>query len=423
MKKIIFCFFIIICIFTSCSVSDAPAHSSELQNPALPFSSESVLTSVNEIMSGESYKAIDINTKLLKIENTNVVFPVLPTAELNELLENKLKKFISELDFAYTPEVIDFYYNNAFDTASYVFYISDSSELFNSSKLCFSYRTDTLECAFLNDYFYEEDFNRIIKETCGTDVISLDAFAVSEDGVYVFHNGNFYHISRDLFKINSTFSVFYPEDYFPVTDYDRKYVALTFDDGPNPNTTSALIKMLEEKDVKATFFMVGYNIKEYKSTVKKVYEAGHDIGIHSYGHSNYSLMESDKVIADIDSCADMIYSIVGKRPYLVRPPFGSIDMAKIDAKNYFFVNWNVDPLDWKHDTAAQIADEALKFIKPGSIVLLHDIYQRSCDAAELIIDSLKEDGYRFVTISELYDLNGKISDNKLHFFKEDYNVE
>ena len=169
--------------------------------------------------------------------------------------------------------------------------------------------------------------------------------------------------------------------------------------------------------------MVGYNIEEYPYLVKKVYSEGHDIGVHSYGHSNYSQLPFDKVLEDVDKCSNLIYSTIGKRPYLVRPPYGDIKEEEIDTPDYFFVNWNVDPYDWKLSSADEIAKDAIKHTRTGSIILLHDIYTVSCEAADLIITDLKQKGYRFVTISEYFDLNGKKADNKLHFFLEDYNVE
>ena len=422
MKRILFVLLVLFACLTSCSISDSVQVNTNTQSPEPMLSEEVCLTQSNTIYSGNLYSYLD--SKEEYFGKTKAVLPILPTKELQLSLENKIRKFVSESELSYEPYEIDFYCENAFSTISFVFYVSDSTEAYDSNKMYFSYNINTLQESVFRDYFNKHDYTQVCMKYFGIENPDIDGFTIDADGIIAFHNNKSYFISSDVFNkdYNKDYNlyVFHPEDYSPVKTTDSKYVAITFDDGPNPYTTPGLVEMLKEKGVKATFFMVGYNISEFPSVVKKVYEGGHDIGIHSTKHSNYGLMKPDEVIDDIDNCSDLIYKIIKKRPYLVRPPYGSIKIDEIDTKDYFFVNWNVDTLDWKSDSPEQIAKSALETIRPGSIILLHDIYQTSCDAAGLIIDKLLEEGYRFVTISEFYDLNGKETDSKLHYFSGDY---
>lgn len=423
MKRVLFLLVFFVFILTSCSVSEHP----ELivQSETLPLiSSEQVLLPKESLLSGKSYFDLSLNSEVIKIGDTSVVLPEMPSQELADFLICDIEAYLNSLELPLGQKVLDFHYDEGFSTRTFTFYLSDSSDFYNLPNLHFSYNVETLKRAEISDFFESDELLTICNELYGVEEITVDSFAVSAEGVTLFSNGNPLFIEAAYVKRDpDEISVFYPNDYHPVTDPKEKYVAITFDDGPNPYSTPGLLDMLDKKGVKATFFMIGYNIEEYGYIVKKVYNGGHDIGIHSYGHSNYLALSPEEIINDLDKCSNMIYSIVGKRPYLVRPPFGNIDISKIDTEKYFFVNWNVDPLDWQYDSPEVIANEALKYIRSGSIILLHDIYKTSCEAAEIIIDKLLKDGYRFVTLSEYFDLDGKKTDNKLHFFLEDYNVE
>lgn len=418
MKRILLILLTLFICFTSCSLSENVQVNTNTHPPAIMQTEEVRLAPSETIYSGNLYAYLD--SKEEYFNRTKVVLPVLPTEELQLSLESKISKFIAESDLPYEPDEIDFYCESAFSTVSFVFYVSDSTEAYDNDKMYFSYNTDTLRESEFRDYFNKYDYTQVCIKYFGKENPEVERFTVNSDGITAFYDSTSCFISSEEFDKDYNLYVFHPDDYSPVTVLDDKYVAITFDDGPNPQTTPGLIEMLKEKGVKATFFMVGYNISAFPSVVKNVYDNGHDIGIHSSKHSNYSLMKSDEVIEDIDKCSDMLYKIIKKRPYLVRPPYGSIKIDEINTKDYFFVNWNVDTLDWKSESPEQIAESALKSIRSGSIILLHDIYQTSCDAAGLIIDKLLEDGYRFVTISEFYDLNGKETDSKLHYFSGDY---
>ena len=415
MKKSIILLFVSLLVLSSCSVTKSSPVSFR-DYPSELEVVEASLSSSGALISGETYHKRNIQTVTEMFSNTKVILPVLPTEELNSSLRNVIDKFLTELDYPFEPECVDFFIEDLFFTRTFVFYISDTSELFNSTKLKFSYNTSTDNFIKLNDFLDKKTVIDLFGKNH-----TAEFLRVVKDGIYVFDGTEERFVSSDLFSKEKFITVFHPEVYEPVSESDKKFVALTFDDGPNPYTTNSLLDYLDEKDVKATFFMLGVNISEYRSTVKKAFEQGHDIGIHSYKHTNFDTMDGESIIEDLDRCSELLYSIIGKYPYLVRPPFGNLDVNKIDNDGYFFVNWNVDPVDWDTDSADAIAEHVISKVSPGSIILLHDIYKSTCDAVEIIVDKLLEDGYRFVTISEFYDLNGKKTDNKLHFIYGDYN--
>lgn len=415
MKKVSLLFIFLLLFLTSCSFSSHInshfAYESEsalnIESACTPTANLAYASTTNEDIS------------VMDMGGTIVAFPKISNPNVEEILSMEIESFLHSLDLPFKPSYVDFFVSEAYNTRTYTFFVSDTLDTIRDHTYRFSYDVNSFEKKHVLDFVSAERFLELTGEECNT----VDSFEILSNGLNAFIGDSAYFISSDEFDIEKQISVFFPENYAPVIDKNEKYVAITFDDGPNPYSTTDLLKVLKDNDVKATFFMVGYNIEEYPGIVRKVYNDGHDIGIHSYGHANYSLMEFDDVLSDIDKCSDLIFNAVGKRPYLVRPPYGSINVQYIETDDYFFVNWNVDPCDWKLTSAEEISAEAVKYTRPGSIILLHDIYNVSCDAADIIIKKLKADGYRFVTISEYFNLQGKKPDNKLHFYLEDYNVK
>lgn len=419
MKKTFILLFSLFFVLSSCAFSSS--HRNFVVNKTNTLSSSEALSvSSSSLLCATSTK--DFN-KFLTLNNISVPLPSLPNEELTTLLKERLEAFTKNLDLPFSITSLDYYSFEEYNTKTFTFYVPDTVDTFNSIRLYFSYDTLALREKSVYDLIDRKSLSSFLTQKYGVSELTVDAIEIVQEGVNIYSGEESYFVNDEYFTFEKNINVFYPQSYLPVVDTDEKYIAITFDDGPNPYTTVPLLEILKENDVKATFFMVGYNIEEYPYVVKKVFADGHDIGIHSYKHSNYGLMKFEDVINDIDKCANLVYSAVGKKPYLVRPPFGSIKEEDINTDDYFFVNWNVDPCDWKLDSPEEIANEVLKFAKSGSIILMHDIYESSYKAAEIVIKKLKNDGYRFVTISEYFDLHGNKTDNKLHFFLEDYNVK
>ena len=183
---------------------------------------------------------------------------------------------------------------------------------------------------------------------------------------------------------------------------DEKYVALTFDDGPSGRFTRRLLEGLEERDVKATFLLCGYRIKESPQMAQAIFDAGHEIGLHGYSHDNMANMtyaEAAKEIADT-----MALLPQGCSPAFLRPPGGSCNKSSAQAAKdagLALLNWSVDPRDWCNHDAQAVEAAVVNAVQDGDIILLHDMCDCSVDAALAIVDQLQARGFTFVTVSEL----------------------
>ena len=178
-------------------------------------------------------------------------------------------------------------------------------------------------------------------------------------------------------------------------------VALTFDDGPHPVYTPQLLDGLKECGVHATFFVVGKNILGNEALLKRMETEGHLIGNHTYSHVKLSELDIARACAEVEKTNALICEVTGKEPEFIRPPFGEWKKAMECSFEMIPVLWDVDPLDWTTKNTALVVERVLKDTKPGDIILLHDYYQSSVDAALEIVDALTEKGYEFVTVDDL----------------------
>lgn len=184
-----------------------------------------------------------------------------------------------------------------------------------------------------------------------------------------------------------------------------KTVAITFDDGPSSITTPKILEILKENGVKATFFVVGNNIERNKPLMGKIIEAGHEIGNHSYTHPQLARVSVGQIKSELDRTNKAIFDATGIQPVWFRPPYGSVNNKVRDVASELglkTIMWTEDPRDWsKRSSASSIEKHVLSNLRPGSVVLLHDNHQNTIDAIPYIFKSMKEQGYRFVTVDEL----------------------
>lgn len=178
-------------------------------------------------------------------------------------------------------------------------------------------------------------------------------------------------------------------------------VALTFDDGPHQTCTPALLDGLKQRGVKATFFLMGENIAGKEELVQRMQADGHLIGNHSYRHIQMTKEGAEQACAEIEQTEQLIQSITGKRPEYLRPPYGAWNEQLECRVNLTTVLWNVDSLDWKFQNTKRIVRRVEKDVKGGDIILMHDIFPTSVEAALQIVDDLQAQGYEFVTVEEL----------------------
>ena len=178
-------------------------------------------------------------------------------------------------------------------------------------------------------------------------------------------------------------------------------VALTFDDGPSPKYTPLLLDGLKERNVRATFFLLGKNVKENQELVQRMQAEGHLLGNHTYNHVQLNKIPETTARQEILKTNNEIYEATRKYPEYMRPPYGAWKKNMELCVEMLPVFWDIDTLDWKSQNVDAILKAAGEEPEDGSIILMHDEYQTSVEAALLLIDRLKEKGYEFVTVDEL----------------------
>lgn len=187
-------------------------------------------------------------------------------------------------------------------------------------------------------------------------------------------------------------------------DPNGKYVALTFDDGPSEDVTPRVLSILNEYDAKATFFMLGSQVDYFPDIAKQVADAGHEIGNHTWKHQDLTLLGSENIRKEVSETADRIHNATGVRPYLFRPPYGAYNELVINdsaQSGNAIILWSVDSLDWQSRNANAVYQEITQEITPGAIVLMHDIHPTTADALPKLLETLRDEGYQFVTVSQL----------------------
>jgi peptidoglycan/xylan/chitin deacetylase (PgdA/CDA1 family) len=190
---------------------------------------------------------------------------------------------------------------------------------------------------------------------------------------------------------------------------DQPYIAMTFDDGPSAENTPRLLEMLKQRNIKATFFLIGQNAAANPDLVRRILADGNEVGNHSWTHPQLSKLSDDRVTAEITKTQDAIKDASGFSPTLLRPPYGAITPRQREwIETQFGLNvilWSVDPFDWKRPGASVITQRILSQVRPGAIILSHDIHKQTVDAMPATLDGLIAKGYKFATVSQLIAMN------------------
>lgn len=189
---------------------------------------------------------------------------------------------------------------------------------------------------------------------------------------------------------------------YDIYEESERLVALTFDDGPKEGKTDALLNMLKEKGVHATFFMIGAQAEENQELVRRMYEEGHQIGIHTYRHVDLSCLSEDEQKEEIKKAEAAIEAVTGQKKFMLRPPFGRMNKTLEDWLDCPMILWSVDTEDWTGKSAEEIIRETAETVKDGDIILMHDISEYGLEGAAGIIDELQRMGYTFLTVEQLF---------------------
>ena len=197
-------------------------------------------------------------------------------------------------------------------------------------------------------------------------------------------------------------------------------VAFTFDDGPSGNRTVRLVNELEKRNMSATFFMVGYKLNGDKETVKHVYNSNSEIGYHSWNHSYFTKQNKETIIEEFNKTNNIINEITGGHLYLTRPPYGSYNNTTLEALPTPLIRWNLDTNDWRYRDVEYIKNYVLENISDGSIILFHDTYDTTVEAAIWLMEELKNRGVEIMSVSRLAQLKGIVleKNNAYYSFKK-----
>ena len=199
-----------------------------------------------------------------------------------------------------------------------------------------------------------------------------------------------------------------------VTPEPKGMMALTFDDGPS-DFTDRLLDCLEANNVKATFFLTGQEVEYFQEPVKRMEELGCEIGNHSYDHPDLTTLSADDVTSQLSRTDQLIQDLTGHIATVVRPPYGSYNdtVAGIAARP--LIMWSVDTLDWETQNVDSTVQNVMDNAADGQIILMHDIFKESVDAAEVFIPQLIQEGYQLVTVSELAAAKGITLENGVSY--------
>lgn len=189
----------------------------------------------------------------------------------------------------------------------------------------------------------------------------------------------------------------------------KNEIAITFDDGPDENLTPEVLKILNDKNVKASFFVIGLKAEKNSLLLKKIVEQGHLLACHSYNHSNYfDLYSTKRMIQEISETEDIVLKLTGKKMMMFRPPYGvtNPNLAKaLKKKNYYVIGWSIRSKDTVIKDEEELYSSVINQVKGGDIILFHDTQKIMVSILPRLIDSLKAKGYDFTTVDKLLDIN------------------
>ena len=281
----------------------------------------------------------------------------------------------------FNDRVIDSYINNYLELN-----ISDSTDYELFMDYDYTLVNDIVD---LYIYTYKEKGNTIKKQVKNMEIDLSSSSVVLDKNI----KDVLYNYDYDLYSNK-------------LIDRNKLMVALTFDDGPNANT-SRVLDILEKYNVKATFFVLGTNIKGYEDTILRMKELGMEIGNHMYSHKLMTRLTEEEITLEIKKVDDLVFDIINRYPSLIRPSYGTSNKRMLKIIDRPVIIWDIDTLDWKYHNSTRISNKILDKVSDGDIVLMHDIYSATANSLEITIPKLLDKGYQLVTVSELFYLKEK----------------
>lgn len=214
------------------------------------------------------------------------------------------------------------------------------------------------------------------------------------------------HMSSGTLVTNYRFQEFGASDPNEV-DLNAPMIALTFDDGPNPDSTKRILEVLSDNYSHATFFVVGTNAAQYPETLQAIASSGCELGNHTNNHKDLTKLTDAEINEQIDGVNRSVKKATGEKTTVIRPPYGAFDDHVLGMLSEPVVLWDLDTEDWSSRNAAEIVEHVMENVKDGDIVLMHDIYDSTAEAVEIMVPKLKERGFLIMSVSEMAEHKGK----------------
>lgn len=218
-------------------------------------------------------------------------------------------------------------------------------------------------------------------------------------------------ISKD--QIANCFSSSAPKPFQPeltgaqlAVQQGKPIIALTFDDGPKPETTNLILNQLEQFGAHATFFVIGNRAEQHPDILQREVQLGCEIGNHSYSHTSFAQLPAEQIHQEIDKTNDIVRAATNTTPALIRPPYGAVNQHVYDNVDAPLVLWCIDTLDWKTQNSDSTIYEVLSKIQDGDIILMHDIQDSTANAVQELVPELIRRGYYLATVSEMFQAKG-----------------
>ena len=362
--------------------------------------------------------------KYLRVENSILYYPSFNDEKDNYIAEylniidpskvdtlkykvNYIGNFINILFVSYYNNVITDYYSLIFDKKNKVASINDmvtNEELLHdkvylylvTNKLDFNY--EIYEYAKKSYLFKDNELEIFISNYDDKDSVTIIAL-------------NYWELKEHLnfpYKLDENYVVMTPindREEIPTTkppeNKNKKLIAFTFDDGPSKYTLE-LLNILDEFNAKASFFLVGYNIRIRNEIVVEMFNRGFEIGNHTIDHSRLTAFNCEKANNKINQNNELFVNLTGNEMRLLRPPYGSINKKLRECIDHPVILWSVDSRDWETRNRDAVVHEVLSHVKEGDIVLFHDLYSTTIDAIKILLPILYADGFKVVSVSELF---------------------
>ena len=216
------------------------------------------------------------------------------------------------------------------------------------------------------------------------------------------------HIGLMLFLSTNIQLNYFVKGYHSNPDYSEKKIALSFDDGPVPNTLK-ILDILDEHSAKAAFFCIGKNIQQYPEIFKEIIDRGHIVGNHTYSHTRtMGILKAKKIISEIKQCDATAYKVAKVKLNLYRPPFGIINpkiKAALEETGHQVIGWSIRPYDAITDSSEKILNRIERKLKPGDLIILHDTPAKTPELLEQLLVNLEKQNFGVIRPDELFGIN------------------